>query len=99
MSLDLNFQTELPFWNKEISIEETLQAEAGTVVVVEQVVGRCGDAQVRTDEFKIVLKSGPTFCTPSDDIELVVNCDALDSLVAQDLYYIVHKLINFSYFL
>jgi hypothetical protein len=69
--------------------EELITAEAGSVLLVQQVVGRCGDNLVRTNKFKSDLKSNPETCLPEDDYELVVNCDASDSYVCTDICILV----------
>ncbi len=67
--------------------EELITAEAGTVLLVQQVVGHCGDILVRTNKFKSDLKRNPGTCLPDDDYELVVNCDASDSYVCTDILF------------
>jgi hypothetical protein len=63
---------------QETQTHNSVQAPAGTIVQVKQLVGYCGWSTIRTEVFKTEMKVSQTLkrCLPTDSFELVIQCDA-----------------------
>ncbi len=70
-------------WTHETSNEVTAVAPAGTILIIEQVVGICGPNTVRTETVRISHKGKGDLrnCNPIDSFDTILDCDASDSEV------------------
>jgi hypothetical protein len=68
---------------KDTTTEVTVVAPAGTILTVQQVVGKCGDITFKTEKVVIShkLKDENSSCKPTDGFEVLITCDATNSMV------------------
>jgi len=77
--------------HSEIEAQELVIAQPGTIVNVSQVVGYCGGYFVKTGAFKTAttvsedLIKEISLCTPKDGFEVLITCDAANSMVINEI--------------
>ena len=61
----------------------TVVAPAGTILTIQQVVGKCGDVTFRTEKVLVShkLKDENSSCKPTDGYNVLVTCQASNSMV------------------
>jgi hypothetical protein len=70
-------------FQKEATTELSVIVPAGVIQTIQQVVGKCGDTTLRTEQLIISHehRDGNSSCIPTDAFEVLITCDATNSVV------------------